>query len=444
MTVTSGQTQIGPASTDRFVLMAVVLLNASQIPFQSSPTRSGTETTMTERLYYTDSYSQEFSSTVAEKLLWKDCPAVKLRRTCFYPESGGQPADRGHLNGLPVVAVVEQGDHIIHVLEQDLLEERAQVEGKLDWDRRFDHMQQHTGQHILSQACLQELDGSTESFHLSGNSSTIDLSLESLTKEELYRVEDLANRIVFQDRSVRIHFVDPREQQDLPLRKKSDRGGTIRVIEIADFDFSPCGGTHCKRTGEVGTIKILRWERVRKRARVEFVCGWRALRDYRTKNRTVHLVSRLFSAASTDVVGTVEKQVERERELRHRIKALENRLLKTEVAQLKDSSLTQGRIRIARKVWKECDMKSLNKAATLILDSEEAWIVLLGTRSPKPALLFARSQGLEKHDMRTWIKRTAHLIDGRGGGAPDRAQAGGTQSEGLDKAISEALKLAMD
>ncbi len=397
---------------------------------------------MTERLYYTDAYSQEFSSTVAERLLWKGNPAVRLESTCFYPESGGQPADRGHLNGTAVVAVVERGDDIIHVLEDDRFSEHDQVEGQIDWNRRFDHMQQHTGQHILSQAFLRELNANTESFHLSGTSSTIDLSFESLTREELYRAEDSANQIVFQDRKVRIHFVDPSDQQDLPLRSTSERSGRIRVIEIEDFDFSSCGGTHCNRTGEVGPIKILRWERVRKKVRVEFVCGWRAFRDYRWKNRAVYRLSRMYSASGSDVVSAVEKQIERERELRQQVKVLENRLLKLEASQLMDNCLTQGSTRIVVKIWQERDIKGLNRAATLILESGEDWIILLGTRSPKPALLFARSQGLEKHDMRDWVSQTAHLINGRGGGTPDRAQAGGKQSEGLDDAIAEALKLA--
>ena len=397
---------------------------------------------MTERLYYTDAYSQEFSSTVAERLLWKGNPAVRLESTCFYPESGGQPADRGHLNGTAVVAVVERGDDIIHVLEDDRFREHDQVEGQIDWNRRFDHMQQHTGQHILSQAFLRELNANTESFHLSGTSSTIDLSFESLTREELYRAEDSANQIVFQDRKVRIHFVDPSDQQDLPLRNTSERSGRIRVIEIEDFDFSSCGGTHCNRTGEVGPIKILRWERVRKKVRVEFVCGWRAFRDYRWKNRAVYRLSRMYSASGSDVVSAVEKQIERERELRQQVKVLENRLLKLEASQLMDNCLTQGSTRIVVKIWQERDIKGLNRAATLILESGEDWIILLGTRSPKPALLFARSQGLEKHDMRDWVSQTAHLINGRGGGTPDRAQAGGNQSEGLDDAIAEALKLA--
>ncbi|HUV14647.1 MAG TPA: DHHA1 domain-containing protein [Acidobacteriota bacterium] len=397
---------------------------------------------MTERIYYTDSFTQEFSSRVAEKLLWEGNPAVRLESTCFYPESGGQPADQGHLNGIAVIAVAERGDDIIHVLEQDQFNENDQVEGQIDWDRRFDHMQQHTGQHILSQAFLRELNGKTESFHLSSTFSTIDLSLESLTREELYRAEDSANQIVFQNRRVRVHSVDPSDQRDLPLRGESERSGKIRVVEIEDFDFSPCGGTHCNRTGEVGPIKILRWERVRKKVRAEFVCGWRAFRDYRWKNRALFRLSRMHSTSDRDVVSTVEKQIERQRELRQQVKALENNLLTIEASQLVNSCLTQGRTKIAVKIWPELDIKSLNRAATLIMESGEDWIILLGTRSPKPALLFARSQGLEEHDMRDWVSQTAHLINGRGGGTPDRAQAGGTQSEGLDDAIAEALKLA--
>jgi alanyl-tRNA synthetase len=300
-------------------------------------------------------------------------------------------------------------------------------------------MQQHTGQHVLSQAFLKELNGNTESFHLGTDSSTIDLSLESLTKEELYQVEDCANRIVFENRMIHTHFRNSEDLQDFPLRGESDKSGVLRIIEIEDFDYTFCGGTHCRSTGEAGLIKIKRWERAKRKVRVEFICGWRALLDYRRKHRTLYRLSKKLSISTDDVIGAVESRIERERELQRQVRAQEKQLLLAEASQLIKEAEARGQIRIAKKVLSEGDVKTLNRLATMVLESGDDWIVLLGSEKPRPTLLFARSKNLDRYDLRDWLSLAAPFVNGRGGGTPDRVQAGGTRPEGLENALHEAL-----
>jgi alanyl-tRNA synthetase len=247
---------------------------------------------LTERLYYAEPYLRQFEATVTERLSWHGQPAVVLSRSAFYPTGGGQPHDTGSLQGVPVLDVVEReaDKAVIHLLEKALPgvpagADRRIVTGEVDWPRRFDHMQQHTGQHILSQVAERLLDAATVGFHLSEKSSTVDLDRAPLSDEQLDQLEEAANRIVFENRPVVARFVNREELAGLPLRKAPEVSGPVRIVEIQDFDWSPCGGTHVRAAGEVGLIKIVRTERRGSETRLEFLCGGRTLADYRVKNR---------------------------------------------------------------------------------------------------------------------------------------------------------------
>jgi alanyl-tRNA synthetase len=316
-----------------------------------------------------------------------------------------------------------------------------QVTGRIDWNRRLDHMQQHTGQHILSQVFLQLLEARTEGFHLGPEVSSIDLSLEHLRTEEIYQVEDLTNRIIVDDREIKIHFIDSGEQDRFPIRKPSLRTGQVRLIEIEDFDYSPCGGTHCGRTGSVGLLKIRKWEKVNQRVRIEFFCGGRALKDYRWKNRAMYRLARLFSKADREVVGAVEKQLEKEKMLRKQFSRLQEELLGKEADILLGKCRVKNGVRIVSQVWDDLELKNLQKLASMIANGGEKRVVLFGLRRPKPTLLFGRSLDLTDFDVRGWIAQVSPLIEGKGGGTPDRAQAGGTRVEGLDEALRQAGEL---
>jgi alanyl-tRNA synthetase len=230
---------------------------------------------MTERLYYTDAYLTAFPARVVDRA--DDGTVVYLDRTAFYPTSGGQPHDTGRLGAARVVDVIDQGDRIAHRLDAPLASDR--VEGAIDWARRLDHMQQHTGQHLLS-AVLAELTGhATVSVHFGRDISTLDLDTPALTPDQVADAELRANRIVTENRPVEVSFEDAGSAAG--LRKASDREGTLRIVTIRDLDRSACGGTHVRATGEIGPILIRGQERVRKTLRLEFLCGERAVRRAR-------------------------------------------------------------------------------------------------------------------------------------------------------------------
>jgi alanyl-tRNA synthetase len=334
--------------------------------------------------------------------------------------------------------MTDTGGRLLHVLERGDLAEGQEVDGSLDWERRFDHMQQHTGQHILSQAFIQVLDWDTVSFHLGRELCTIDLTGDALTPELIYEVEDVANRIIIECRPVRVHLVDARRQSEFPLRKPSDRKGTLRIVEISDFDFSACGGTHCRSAGEVGLIKIRRWERAKKRARVEFYCGGRAFRDYRWKNRAVYRLSRLFSRPDREVVEAAREHLEREEGLRKRLVEGQDRYLESEAARLLAGAQEVRGIRVVRRVLTGMDMGAVRELARKLVQDGEKRLALLGLAGESPALVFARSEDLPWH-MGDWIRKAAPLIAGRGGGSPRHAQARGSRSEGLEAALDDAL-----
>ncbi|GAH96778.1 unnamed protein product [marine sediment metagenome] len=248
---------------------------------------------MTERLYYEDSYLKEFKAKVLKKIKIDNRKAVVLDETAFYPTSGGQPYDKGVIQDVPVVEVVEEGDEIIHILKEELKEKiNSEVVVKIDWERRFDHMQQHSGQHILSGALMKLWGVETVSFHLGEEVCTLDIAKEKLTGEEAKKTEEYANEIIFENRLVKCYFVEEGEDlKRLNLRKVPEKTEKIRIIEVEDFDLSACGGTHCRATGEVGMIKITKWEKRGEKIRLEFICGRRAWKDYFWKNEVIKSIS---------------------------------------------------------------------------------------------------------------------------------------------------------
>jgi alanyl-tRNA synthetase len=259
---------------------------------------------MTDRLYYTDSYLTDFSATVIERA--DDGRRIYLDRTAFYPTSGGQPHDTGRLGGAEVIDVVDEGERIAHLLVDTLLE--GPVAGQVNWSRRFDHMQQHTGQHLLS-AVLADLVGcQTVGVHFGRECSTLDLETPALSSEQIERAEDRVNELVVQNRPVEVTFKEA--ESVAGLRKPSERSGTLRIVSILDIDHSACGGTHVKTTGEIGPIIIRKVERVRKGVRLEFLCGARALRRARGDYRLLTQLATEFSATSEDLPRLINAQKE--------------------------------------------------------------------------------------------------------------------------------------
>jgi len=377
---------------------------------------------MTDRLYYQDSALTAFDARVVRRVTTPDGrPGVILDRTAFYPTSGGQPFDTGILGGAAVLEVLDQEDGgILHVLDAPLADDA--VHGVVDWARRLDHMQQHTGQHLLSAAFDRVLGARTESFHLGTDASTIDLG-QDVTADQAAAAEDEANRIVWSDRPVTIRFADAAEAARLPLRKEPARAGTLRLIEIPDFDLSACGGTHVARTGTIGIIAIAGIERFKGGSRVEFVCGGRALRSHRRLGDLVARCVKALSVASHEVPASIERMQGEAKDLRRQMKDLQTRLAGHEAEMLAAGADTTGTARVVVAALDGWDAQALKQIATAIAGKPGHVAILIGSPAPSP-LVIARSADVA-FDAGAALKQIVARFAGKGGGRPDLAQGGG-------------------
>jgi alanyl-tRNA synthetase len=397
---------------------------------------------MTSRAYYEDAYTTEFVATVLEQVDHEGQPAAILDKSYFYPTSGGQPHDLGTLDGVPVLDVIERqaDDFVLHITERPLT--RAEVLGKIDWQRRFDHMQQHTGQHILSQAFHRVARAETTGFHLSREYSTIDLAKTSLPDSELLATEDLANQVVWEDHRVKVRFELPGDLDRLVMRMEpSLERERWRLVEIDEFDLSACGGTHVATTGAVGMVKIVGVEKRGPDTRVTFLCGDRALRDFQAKSQTIRDLMGRLTTGQDELSTSVERMLQELKAAQKRVRSLENQLLTDEAERLRAHAERVYDLSIIRALFEEREPVSLRQLASQLISRGKA-VALLGSYGRKSHLVFARSQTAQG-DMSELIQRAFnHLGTGRGGGEPGFAQGGGPAA-GQER-IERALDLARD
>ena len=391
---------------------------------------------MTDRLYYTDPYLRAFDAAVVRVERRDDRLAVALDRTAFYPTSGGQPFDTGTLGSARVVEVIDAEDGTVtHVTElkteNSELKTGDAVHGEIDWPRRFDHMQQHSGQHVLSAAFDQLCKVRTVSFHLGAAVSTIDLARE-MSADEIAAAEAEANRVVWDDRPVTIRFADAEEAARLPLRKESLRGGILRLIDVDGFDLSACGGTHVSRTGGIGVIAVASWERFKGGQRLEFVCGGRALGAYWRLRNAMTASIRLLSVLPDELPAAIERLQGDAKEQQRSITGLESDLARyradelaasAEEVRLKpDTTDTVETFRfVARAI--DADANGLKSLATALV-ARPGLLVVLVSRSTPALLVIGRSAGVPISAQHLLTQLIA-AFGGRGGGRPEMAQAGG-------------------
>jgi alanyl-tRNA synthetase len=376
---------------------------------------------MTERLYYTNAYCTCFSARVIERVTWDGRPAVVLDRTAFYPTSGGQPADLGVLGGVAVVDVQARGDNaVIHVLESPLPKDEKEIEGEIDWSRRFDHMQQHTGQHVLSAAFERILDADTVGFHLGTDVSTIDLNVPRLAPEAVTPVEGLVNQVVWENRPVNVRFVDSDELAALPLRRPPAVDGPVRIVEVSDFDVNPCGGTHVARTGEIGLVRIARLDYRGDETRVEFLCGSRALRDYRAKSAVINQLATMLTVGYWELDQAVERLQGEAKQLRTDLRRTREGLLKVEAAELFEAAVPRGAYRVVQQVLQGRDPGELRALAQELTRRFEVSVLLAGV-GERTHLCFACSEGVDL-DMAALLQEACAQLGGKGGGKPHLAQ----------------------
>jgi alanyl-tRNA synthetase len=388
----------------------------------------------TERLYFKDPYQIEFEARVIERTLHGGKPALVLDQTCFYPEGGGQPADGGTLNGRQVIAVLEEKDEILHVVEEEVTSDK--VKGRIDWNRRFDHMQQHAGQHVLSQCFVQLFGAETRSFHLGEKVSTLEIDKREITEKEVERLEQLANTIVFENREIKSQLIREDEIQKVPLRRPPKKEGVIRVVEVSDFDYSACGGTHPRRTGEIGVVKILKWDRIRNNIRFEFICGGRALRDYIQKHKDIRQLSNQLTVDENEVAASVEKLISELKAQKSRARKMEESLIQYEAENL----IQEAQSKVIRKIFMERTRDEIRRLALAVIKRGE-FIVLFGLKGEEHAHVFlARSDDFEL-DLRELVPVVSSLIKGKGGGRPSLVEIAGESKGELERALEKAQEL---
>ena len=388
---------------------------------------------MTERLYYTDAYLASFSAAVSE--LADGGRRVYLDRSAFYPTSGGQPHDLGTIDGIPVLEVVDDGERVAHLLAEPLTS--SSVQGMVDWPRRFDHMQQHTGQHLLSAVFIELLNAETVSVHFGADYATLDLDVGEVSAGELADVQDRANAVVAENREVTVSFEDAATVTG--LRKPSDRAGALRLVTIADLDKSACGGTHVRHTGEIGAILIRRVERVKKRVRVDFLCGLRAARRARADYMALSQIAAGFSAALDDTAALVDRQ---RVELRDAHGARDGMLAELAVLQARDRVGAVLPNAAGRRVIVEHlpngSLEALRPIANAVAAHEGA--IFVGASDEPAALLLATSSS-SGIDAGTTLKGVLSATGGRGGGSSRFAQGSLPSRDAVPPALA-ALEIA--
>jgi alanyl-tRNA synthetase len=416
-----------------------------------------------ERLYYSDSFLTTFTAAVTGvreladndgKPIWQ----LALDRTAFYPTSGGQPFDKGRLGSsssdgtalnIPVEQVEEdeQGEvwHFVH----KPLAAGTIVEGQIDWERRFDHMQQHTGQHLLSAVFWRELQAPTISFHLGENTSTIDLASELLTNQSLERVERIVNEIIGEDRQVTTRDTPRSEAEAMlaagQLRKLPDRQGSIRVIDIADYDKNACGGTHVRSTGQIGGLQLRTVERVSRGVRVEFVCGLRAVRSAREDFTILRETSALLSTRATELAPTVARLL-----TEGKTNAKQSQKLREELAVFQGTKLAmeepiQNGLRLVVRAFRDRDRDYVKMLASQAAKAAPLTVAIFSANDADPAHVFvARSSDLG-FNCGQILREALARVGLRGGGSADQAQGEvpAQQEAALRTSISEAIRKAV-
>ena len=416
-----------------------------------------------EHLYYSDSFLRTFTGAVTDvrevadsngKHIWQ----LALNRTAFYPTSGGQPFDTGQLSAVsldgtalmvPVEQVEEDEQGAVWHFVRNPLVSGTFVEGQIDWKRRFDHMQQHTGQHLLSAVFWRELQAPTISFHLGESTSTIDLASEQVTHQSLERVERIANEIIGEDRQVTTRDLPHGEAEAMlaagQLRKLPDRQGTIRVIDIADYDKNACGGTHVRSTGQIGGLQVRAVERVSRGVRIEFVCGLRAVRAVRADLAILRETSALLSTRATELASTVGRLLTEGKANAKQCQKLREELAVFQGAKLAMEEPIESGLRLVVRAWRDRDRDYVRLLASRTAIAAPRTAVIFSANDSDPVRVFvARSSDLDFNCGQILREALAH-VGLRGGGSADLAQGEvpAEQEVALRASISEAICKAM-
>ncbi len=400
----------------------------------------------TQRIYYDDAYVKEFDARVMHcEILPPDLAAgitgqvwgLMLDRTAFYPTSGGQPNDLGKIGDANVLDVRDQGDEILHIVDRQ--PSHPEVLGCINWPRRFDHMQQHTGQHLLSAMFQERFGRPTVSFHLGADFCTIDLRGPEPTDDILEGAERAANKIIFEDRPITVRYGTAEDLAELGVRKEVDRKGILRAIEIEGTDLQPCGGTHVKTTGQIGTLLVRRCSKMRQDWRVEFVCGGRGERVARQDFLRIRATAEKLGCAPEELLAATERAIS-EREANYKkVRGLLERLADVESAEtLRQSAPGPDGIRVIQRVFGEdVEAEYVRQFATRVAEAEKT--MALVARKGCGHVFFGQHPGVGK-DMNALMKEVLAKVGGKGGGSRDFARGRLDDANKAEEALALAQK----
>lgn len=389
---------------------------------------------MTQKLYLDNPYLREIDARIIDKIYQDGKYYIKLNRTIFYPHlSGGQPGDKGTINGVEVLEVYEEDADIIHVVKENIHSDKVIL--NIDWENRLDNMQQHTGQHLLSAAFYKLYNGETIGFHIGGDYVYIDVTLPELSEEEAEKIEIYANRIIFSNFEIKSYYIEKNDINRIPVRKHPTVNSNIRIVEIDNIDFSPCGGTHLRSTGEIGLIKIRKWEKYKGNIRIEFVSGNRALFDYRWKNKAVKDISLMLTSKDIDILEKVSLLYNQKEEL-EKI----NRNLRTELHRYKGEDLLRNSVKINEipfvfKIFDDMDLKEINSISNY-LNTISNLIQLYGSTFENEGQFLVSASKDFNLPLKDILKDISQEFDIKGGGSPHIIQ-GKCSSEDLQKLLNK-------
>ncbi len=392
-----------------------------------------------EKLYYQDPYIKEFKAQLLHQNTDEqgNLYAV-LNQTAFYPTGGGQPHDTGVLNGVEVVAVEEVEGEIRHYIKMPL--PQGEIEGKIDWSRRLDHMQQHTGQHILSAAFAELFNCQTVSFHLGKDICTIDIHTNALGEDEASAAEALANEIVFENRTIETKWISAAEITQYPLRKQPSVTENIRLVIIPDFDYNGCGGTHPSSTGQVSSIKILDWEKQKQNIRVQFVCGNRVLKQLHEKHKVMKQLTAALNAPQENVADAAMRIIQDAKILEKNVENKNEQLLSFEAKELLIQHKTEDNVQA---VFNDRSIKELQTLARKITElADDSVVILVNELEDKLQFVCASGNGSDAN-MKKLANELLSSINGKGGGSESFAQGGGPKGMSGEELLQKARQILL-
>ena len=390
---------------------------------------------MKDLYYYQDSMIREFKANVERSGVEEDGrPYVVLSNTAFYPTGGGQPHDTGVINGVRVIDVEKVENEIRHYLEGDSVTLTGEVTGILDWDRRFDHMQQHCGQHILSATFVELFDFATVSFHLGSEIVTIDLNTDSVTEEQLALVEKRANEIILENRPIETKWITKEELSEYPLRKDVSVEEDIRLVIIPNYDYNGCGGTHPTSTGQVSLLKIMGTEKMKKNIRVSFVCGNRVLKQLAMRKRVLSEVARNLSVPEEEAAVALQKVMKDAKSTEKSLGEAQDALLVFEAKELVTNSRENNIVAVNFENRTVQTLQKLGRA--IVADNQDVVALLVSENEGKLQFVAAKGANLGLN-MKEVSTKVLPLINGKGGGNDALVQGGGEKIISAESLLNE-------